>query len=138
MTKTELVWQIARVVAVPLLFILVPSIVFGWKFHSVIKTLKNLLRLEKDSTAGRVSLVTNFLCFALLLLIFLSSDLKEYLERHSQLNPNYAMSLLVFLFAVNLLGLFYLDAHKAFNEDKRKSPTKPATRRTKPAKPKNT
>jgi hypothetical protein len=107
--------QVSVIFLLILVFVTLLSLAFGWKFHRLLKTFKEVIKLEVSSQAGRVSLVSNFLMAALFGILFTSHEamalvkafIRPELEVFS-LNVHFGLAMLLLMFWGNLFVLAFL------------------------------
>jgi hypothetical protein len=111
--------EVALIFLLIIVFITALAVSIGWKFHSLLNTLKQVIKLEIRSPSGRVSLVVNLLTAVLFLILFTSHEalalvkafIKPELEA-SSLNFNFVFFTVALMFGGNLFVLAYLEGKK--------------------------
>src|SRR3979490_2968520 len=104
--------QAAVIFLLILVFVTLLSFGIGWKFHRLLKSLKEVMKLEISSQAGRVSLVTNFLIAVLFLIVFTSHEamalVKAFIKTDLEVftfNYPFAITVVALMFVANLIVL---------------------------------
>jgi hypothetical protein len=115
---TEL-FQMAVILFLVVAFFSLFALLAGWKFHTILKHLNEVIKLEVKSPPGRISLVTNFLIVVLFIIVFMSHEagtlLKAFLKPElevSSFDARLGLLIVVFSFSVNLVVLAYLEKNK--------------------------